>query len=448
MISHLRLRLFNRYLAILELMVARKHIIRIGRSVRHVSRLRGGSGSALPGLVIEKLDPQFSKDILEELPYGVVVISGTNGKTTTTKMVAQLLRDQGLKVFTNKTGSNFTRGIVAALLTEVDNSGRLNADIAVLELDEAYAAHFVRSIRPRYSLLLNVMRDQLDRFGEIDHTAKLLQTVAEATTDGIVLNRNDPLVSAIADHLPSSVKVEYFGLNPRLLSLFPSDQNLHTSTANQPNLSAKTNQNDVTLESFDDHTAVFSFAGEKQSPTTLKIDGIYNIQNAAAAMTMVRMICGNKTDNKTLLDSASKAKPAFGRGEAIAINGYPLEIILVKNPAGFRLALSSYTHKPALTMIAINDNYADGRDMSWLWDIDFTDFKRVEIITGIRAYDMALRLQYDEVEVGDVDTNIAHALNSLLTLPAEPKRIFCTYTAMMHIRKLLAKNYAIEDIDS
>lgn len=429
-------------------MVTRKHIIRLGRGVRHISRLRGGSGSALPGLVIEKLDPQFAKDILEELPYGVVVVSGTNGKTTTTKMVAQLLRDQGLKVFTNKTGSNFTRGIVAALLAEVDSTGRLDADIAVLELDEAYATHFVRNIRPRYSLLLNVMRDQLDRFGEIDHTARLLQTVAEATTDGIVLNRNDPLVSSIADHLPSSTRVEYFGLNSNLLSLFPSDQNLHTSNANQPALSAKSTQNDVTLESLSDHTAVFSFAGKKQPPTTLKIDGIYNIQNAAAAMCIVRMICGPETSPATLLESVSKAKPAFGRGEAILINSHPLEIILVKNPAGFRLALGSYAHKSARSMIAINDNYADGRDMSWLWDIDFRELKRVDVVTGVRAFDMALRLQYDEVEVGDVDTSIAKALSKLLSLPAGPKRIYCTYTAMMHIRKLLAKQFSIEDIDS
>lgn len=116
------------------------------------------------------------------MPLGVVLVSGTNGKTTTTRMVASMLSDLGLKVFTNPTGSNFVRGVVSALLTEVTLGGKLDADIAVLELDEAYAVHFVKQVKPRYALLLNVMRDQLDRFGEIDTTAKLLSHVAAATT--------------------------------------------------------------------------------------------------------------------------------------------------------------------------------------------------------------------------------------------------------------------------
>jgi UDP-N-acetylmuramoylalanine-D-glutamate ligase len=139
----------------------------LGKTVRNIAKLRGG-GSALPGLVVEHIDPDFIKRVLGTLPIGVVVISGTNGKTTTTKMVVELLESQGLKVFTNRTGSNFTRGVAAALLGEINIKGVLHADIAVLELDEAHAVHFVDKIPPRYSLILNVMRDQLDRFGEID----------------------------------------------------------------------------------------------------------------------------------------------------------------------------------------------------------------------------------------------------------------------------------------
>src|SRR6478609_11301388 len=148
----------------------------LGKLVRRVSRLRGG-GSALPGLVVERIDPGFMQRTLSTLPLGVAVVSGTNGKTTTTKMVVELLEGQKLKVFTNRTGSNLTRGVAAALLGEITSRGELNADIAVLELDEAHAVHFVKTIQPRYCLLLNVMRDQLDRFGEIDATAKLLKTV-------------------------------------------------------------------------------------------------------------------------------------------------------------------------------------------------------------------------------------------------------------------------------
>lgn len=195
------------------------HIAAIGKVVRHVSRLRGG-GSAFPGLVIEKIDPAFTSDVLRSLPRGVVIISGTNGKTTTTKMTVELLESQGLRVFTNRTGSNFARGVTAALLAEIDYKGRLRADIAVLELDEAHAVKFVQTIKPRYSLLLNVMRDQLDRFGEIDTTAGMLAAIAQATTDTVVLNREDPRVAKIAD-TTLSAQVRYFGLSSQLLAQFP-----------------------------------------------------------------------------------------------------------------------------------------------------------------------------------------------------------------------------------
>jgi UDP-N-acetylmuramyl tripeptide synthase len=150
---------------------------------------------------------------------------------------------------------------------------------------------------------------------------------------------------------------------------------------------------------------------------------------------------------QTLLKALEAVRPAFGRGEAIEVDGHPLEIVLVKNPAGFRLALQSYAHKNISTMIAINDNYADGRDMSWLWDVNFTALKHVETVSGTRAYDMALRLQYDDITIETVDTNLATALHSFIEHGKGKKRIFCTYTAMMSIRKLLAKTYDIEDID-
>ncbi len=204
----------------------------LGKFVRRVSRLRGG-GSALPGLVVEKIDPGFMRRTLSTLPHGVAVVSGTNGKTTTTKMVVELLESQGLKVFTNRTGSNFTRGVAAALLGEVDWRGRLDADVAVLELDEAHAVHFVNQVPPRYCLLLNVLRDQLDRFGEIDKTAQLLQHIASKTTGTVVLNREDPRVARIAETLTADhahgPDVLYFGLDDSLLSTFPNDDEMRAA---------------------------------------------------------------------------------------------------------------------------------------------------------------------------------------------------------------------------
>ena len=427
--------------------INQKLATRIGKIVRKLSRLRGGSGSALPGLVIENLSPHYLEEALSELPQGIVIITGTNGKTTTTKMVVSLLRDQGLKVFTNKTGSNFTRGIVASALNEVNDAGIIEADIAVLELDEAYATHFVRKIPPSYCLLLNVMRDQLDRFGEIDHTAKLLKKVALATTEGIVLNRDDELVRAIANDIASDIHLRYFGLSPELKAQFPNDQELYGTHQESQSKLPQIRSTDVILQKIKDSTAYFSFGNSTVDPVELKIQGLYNMQNAAAALALVRMILGDDTKTQPLLHSLSEVKPAFGRGEAIDIDGYPLEIVLVKNPAGFRLALDSYKDKPASTMIAINDNYADGRDMSWLWDIDFTSLSKVAVVSGIRAYDMALRLQYEEVEIGQIETSIARAFEAFVKLPAGPKRIYCSYTAMMSLRSLIKDRFNLEAID-
>ena len=425
-------------------MIPHKHTRLVGKSVKRLMRLRGG-GSALPGLVVERLDPHFLPRALSDLPYGVVVITGTNGKTTTTKMVVQLLRAHGLTVFTNPSGSNFTRGIAAALIDKVDDKGKLVADVAVLELDEAHAVHFVKLVKPRFSLILNVLRDQLDRFGEIDHTAKLLQRIVDATTEGVVLNREDSLVRAMA---PDNKKVQYFGLSTDLRALFPSDAEMHggkSSNEKQPH----PHRGDVILEKVAGRSATFAFGTTEQKPVELKIDGVYNVLNAAGALALARMICGLGADeSKTLLAELSEVKPAFGRGEAILIDGEPLEIVLVKNPSGFRLALRSYEDSPASTMIAINDNYADGRDMSWLWDVSFESLRpAVMTVSGIRAYDMALRLQYDQVDVSHVEPDLAKALRAFIDHTSGRRRIYCTYTAMLSLRRELAKSYPVEAIE-
>ncbi len=385
------------------------------------SRLRGGHGSALPGLVVEKVSPHFLRDTLTNLPYGVVVISGTNGKTTTTKIVVELLRAAGLKVFTNPSGSNFTRGIASVAALEM-RRGRLDADIAVVELDEAHAVHFVRQVPPKYSLILNVLRDQLDRFGEIDTTAKLLAKVANQTTGTVVLNREDPLVAAIT----ANRKV-YFGYSGSVATLFPNDDELYStkkrSSASQPDATVK-------LDELDGSTATFNIGSSE-----LLLRGAHNALNAAAALALVREILGDKFEADESLAALSQVQPAFGRGESFTINGQPLELILVKNPSGFRISLASQNDPNAATMIAINDQYADGRDMSWLWDVDFSKLSSVAMISGVRAYDMALRLETSGINVGAVETDLTVAVDQFLT--DRPMQIYATYTAMLKIRKAL-----------
>lgn len=423
--------------------MSKPYITLLGKAVRHIARLRGG-GSALPGLFVEKIDPDFIKRTLSTLPQGVVVISGTNGKTTTTKMVVELLESQGLHVFTNRTGSNFTRGVAAALLGEVDNNGHLDADIAVLELDEAHAVHFVRAIPPRFSLLLNVMRDQLDRFGEIDTAAKMLTAIAQKTTDTVILNREDPRVARIANVLLGQ-KVQYFGLSTPLRPLFPNDDEMHAQAAIS---SSKMPDAAVVLQALKGEEAQFIINGRTVT-TTLKLQGIYNIYNAAAALALTRTIAGDSLDEPKLIEALSNVTPAFGRGETVTVGGQPLEIILVKNPSGFRLSLASFKPAGYQTMIAINDNYADGRDMSWLWDVEFDSLRAggVAEVAGIRAYDMALRLQYDEVVISHIQTDLAQALQHFIaTNSDQPKRIYCTYTAMLAVRQQLGKMTDVEVI--
>jgi len=472
----------------------------LGHGARAASRLRGSGGSAFPGLVMEKADPHFMARALAPLPYGVVLVSGTNGKTTTTRMVVELLRGQGLKVFTNPTGSNFTRGVVAALLGAMPLNGRLDADVAVLELDEAHATHFVRTVKPRAALLLNVMRDQLDRFGEIDYTASLLHKVARATTGTVVLNADDPRLAAPSFRADLRADVRGFAVSPQLRSVFLSDDELHDSldgcTLGQPKKDAEAKADTkaeptteapldsvkepgqgepdaadspanpaaekptqpleivATLKEMMGRHAVIDLAGHRHE-VDFAIPGAHNILNATAAMGLVKELLGERTDEQALAASAAKVTAAFGRGELLSIDGQEVELGLVKNPAGFRMSLLSAaavrSQQPPLIMIAINDQYADGRDMSWLWDVDFTPLKQagVSIVTGVRATDMALRLSYDDVAVGKVEADLSQALAQLVKLSREqhrPIRILSTYTAMLELRSLLASYTDVEEV--
>ncbi len=422
------------------------HSVLMGKAIRRVARLRGGSGSALPGLVVEKIDKSFVTSALAKLPHGVVIISGTNGKTTTTKMVVELLESQGLRVFTNRTGSNFSRGVAAALLADMNARGNLSADVAVLEMDEAHAVHFAEKVRPRHCLLLNVMRDQLDRFGEIDHTAKLLHRIAQATTEGIVLNRDDPRLVSDTFLRDITAPISSFGVSTDLIAQFPSDDDMHSrsdSTKKTP-----TFDDDTCLEAIEGQEVTLSY-GDTAKKISLKLNGIYNILNAVGAVALCRQITGDDFNEAAMLDALANVTPAFGRGENITVGGQPCQLVLVKNPSGFRLGLQSFNPKGYATMIAINDDYADGRDMSWLWDVNFDSLKKDGVfeLSGTRAYDMALRLQYDDVNLSHVDTDIRRALRNFLhAADGKPKRIYCTYTAMLAVRRELSKVAEVKEI--
>jgi lipid II isoglutaminyl synthase (glutamine-hydrolysing) len=419
-----------------------------GKAARAASRVRGGGGSAFPGLVAERVDPRFLTHALGDVREGIVVVTGTNGKTTTTRMLVALLRAHGKRVLTNPTGSNFTRGVISSMLKDLPLSGRARADIAVLELDEAHALRFAEVVRPTHVLLLNVARDQLDRFAEIDHTAKLLEDLARQATVGVVLNVDDPYVARSRQAIPDGTVVRYFGLDESIAHRLPEILETDVRFAEEyapPEAGEGTGY----LRPRDERELeILLSGGESVGPVSLQQRGLAAMINATAATTTARLLLGEDFSPPVAALALARVRPPFGRGEVIDIDGRPLELVLVKNPAGFTVALSTYGASPVDTMIAINDDYADGRDVSWLYDVSFESLRErgVAMTSGVRAYDMALRLAYDDVPVDEIEPSLTRALDRFLAVrPDEPKRLFCTYTAMMALRRTLAARYDLPE---
>jgi len=411
--------------------------ILVGKAIIMLMRLFGRKGSALAGLVVERTNPGFLAKMLARLPQGVIIVTGTNGKTTTTKIIADLLTSQGLSVLTNRSGSNFVRGIIATVLNGASLSGKMAYDIAVFEQDEAHAVHFVSKVRPRGVVALNVMRDQMDRFGEIDTTAKLIGKTTAAATDWVVLNANDTRISKLAG---GSLQVHWFGHSEELLPKFLTDDmfyhkdKLSYFSAAEP---------DVVLRGFSEGMVRIS-SGKSEVTCTTSLDGSHNALNLTAALTAVRAVLPDSSF-ETLADSVSALQPAFGRGERIVLDtGAALRIQLVKNPGGFTHSLRLLeTTRVNAAGIIINDDYADGRDVSWLWDVDFSILpENMPILTGgSRSYDMAVRLKHDGRSLGESIEQIpVFTKRFVQSLGSQDEAVlFCTYTAMLQLRDELKR---------
>src|SRR5581483_10005265 len=369
--------------------------ILVGKSTILVSRLISHSGSALPGLVVEKTDSKFLKTALDQLPGGVILITGTNGKTTTTKIISDLLEAQGLRALTNRSGSNFVRGIISTIVKTINWNGHLIYDIAVFEQDEAYAVHFTKLYKPNGVVALNVGRDQLDRFGEIDKTAELIGKVVSSAKDFVVLNANDPRIASLKSK--TKARTAWFGHSEKLAEFFVPDDQHHF--VDKPKY-FKAAEADVILSDFNSNQLSLTIGGKKHSAKT-KLQGSQNALNIAAAIATI-ITSRPEITVESILSALSSVKPAFGRGELIKLSsGAQLRLQLVKNPASFTHNLRDLEEqKYGVIGIAINDDYPDGRDVSWLWDIDFADLAKQPgsiFCSGTRAYDMAVRLKYDEV---------------------------------------------------
>jgi len=346
-------------------------------------------------------------------------------------------------VLTNDTGGHFVRGCITAVLERSSWLGRTPVDVAVFELDEAHAVRFCQLHQPERLLLLNVLRDQLDRFGEIDTTAQLLGTVARQVTGDVVLNRDDPRLAALAAGL--AAKVSYFGVAPGLRALFPTDEELYGGEITLSPVPASAELREVELGIGTELTLRIDGVDER---LTLRAEGAHNAQNAAAAAALA-LTLGLRPDQ--IADGLRAVQPAFGRGQSYTVDGRRVVLQLVKNPAGFRQSLRTVDGlRPAAVVIAINDDYPDGRDMSWLWDVEFATPLRSEtgragpgrlLTAGVRAADMAVRLHYDGLATELVEPDLADAVRQAVArvLPGQNVLVFATYTAMWELHRVLTK---------
>jgi len=408
----------------------------LGRLAGRVSRLLGRGGSALPGLVAEKVDPRLIERLVAPVRRGVVVVTGTNGKTTTTKMLVAMLEAEGLEVVTNPTGSNLARGIAARLIEVASWRGRVDADLAVFEVDEAAVRPLAPRLRPQVLVVTNMARDQLDRFGELattaSHAAAAVRRAAVA-----VLNADDPLVAGMA---AAAGATRFFGSAEPVRQAMPPDSSLYgAASAAAPAIPL-----DLCLERSDadgeGQVITLVRASGERATARLQVPGPYNGYNAAAAALAAAEFGVPLARAAAALEAT---RPAFGRGQVIEYRGRRVRLLLVKNPAGLNQVIRLLAALPpgAEILVAINDLDADGRDVSWLWDA------RVEDLVGgghrfgtggIRADDMALRLKYAGLEAW-AETDFGAALERFVAgIPeGETGYLVPTYTAMLRFLELL-----------
>jgi lipid II isoglutaminyl synthase (glutamine-hydrolysing) len=433
------------------------------RAAGALSRLfRAGGGTTLPGKLLAKLDPSAVAVLADRLSEGSVLISATNGKTTTSAMAAEILRPRYRLAF-NSAGANLVSGVASALLEARD------PQLGLFEVDEGALPEIALRVRPRILCLGNLFRDQLDRYGELELVAgRWRDTVASLPDTVIVVNGDDPLVGDLARYATPGRAV-VFGLDdprvarPSLQHAADSKHCLNCGTSyvyaaayvghlgdySCPNCGAKRPQLDVRGTEIALHGAdsvAFTLeAQEGSARVELSVPGLYNVYNAVAAAALC-FTAGITLDE--VVTGLRRFAPAFGRFERIPVRDRRLLILLVKNPAGANEAVRTLVDRGGqrVALVALNDDIADGRDVSWIWDVDFEPFaegcERI-VATGSRAAEIALRFAYGgfDRERLDVVPDIEEALDLALelTAPGEELVVLPTYTAMLALRGILTQ---------
>ncbi len=438
----------------------------LAKAVGNLSRRSGrGGGTTLPGRMLVRMAPDAIDRLASQLDRGSIVVSSTNGKTTTAAMIAGILRAAGRTPVHNRAGSNMHWGVATALLEQSGDEG-------LFELDEAWLPRVAPQLRPRLLVLGNLFRDQLDRYGELERIADgwaELVALLESSCE-FALNADDPLIADLGRdrELQRRPGVTYFGIEDRSQAL-PELQHAHDAKHCRrcgapyvydrafvghlghyrcPNCGADRPAPDIAATRIELH----GISGSSVHLTTpvgeldleLPLPGLYNVYNALAA---VAAGLRSGVPLQQVREGLESMRAVFGRVETIEVSGKPVSILLIKNPAGANEVLRTLTLESTDggidLWLALNDRIADGRDVSWIWDADFevlADGVRRVICAGTRAPEMALRLKYagwpqDAIEViepveSSLDEAVAAAPGRLFALP--------TYTALLELRTLLA----------
>jgi lipid II isoglutaminyl synthase (glutamine-hydrolysing) len=431
--------------------------IAAARAIAGLSRLLGaGAGMTVPGKLLSKLDPGAIDRLAARLPAGVAAVSATNGKTTTSAMAAEILRPR-FRLAHNRSGANLVSGVASTLLSSD------GAELGLLEVDEAALPQVLRRVRPRAVLLGNLFRDQLDRYGELELIAERWRQAVGALPAGtaVVLNADDPQVGSLAGSV-------YYGLDDPSVAR-PSLQHAadskycvrcgtpydyraayvgHLGDYRCPSCGHARPALDLCARSIEleglERAAFDLVAPEGTRRVELALPGLYNVYNALGAAALARAL-GASLDE--IVDGLGRFSAAFGRFERIAVEGKQLVLLLIKNPAGANEAVRTLVEgrPPRVAVVALNDAIADGRDVSWIWDVDFepllAGLDRV-VAAGSRAAELALRFKYGGLDEGsiEVETDLGRALDRGLQLtPGGGELVVLpTYTAMLGLQRLLA----------
>lgn len=419
-------------------------------------------GTTFPGTIALKIDKNILKTVSKG--YKTILVTGTNGKTTTTSMITNILKEQGYDVITNNTGANLFRGIVTCFIDNYRLFNKRTNCYAVIEVDEANVKFVTEYISPEIITITNLFRDQLDRYGEVYSTLeKILEGVHKTPHTKLILNGDDSLFG----NLDLKNPVIYYGFNKGITSnasievnadakfckfcKSPYEYNFitynHLGDFYCPHCGYKRPKLSYHVDDIITLAADYSTVRINETEVTISQSGAYNIYNGLCAFAITKEL---GVSNKTIQDSLSKQDSSFGRQEEIVVMDKSVKIILVKNPAGYNQAIDTLclNKEPFSTVFFLNDNYADGQDVSWIWDVEFEKLNTLPIkdifISGIRMYDMAVRLKTAGLNQDNFYIEADYAKLTSLIENASTNRVYvlATYTAMINYRKYLySKGY-------